>query len=807
MPYAEVSVNSPIARRLTFSYTIPSDLSINIGQAVWVPFGNKVLQGIVLEINQYPFFEQTREIVGVIGENPLLSPKQVELARWLSEYYLCPVFDAVALMLSPGFERKAITYISATLTADEYDLSFLSLPQRKVMEAIRKQDRIKLGQLERLLGKKRAQETISQLIAYKLVNKSHQIEPERIKPKKGQFLNLAVDAERVKRVIAKLYERGAVRQATLLELIIASGSVSRTEAIKNTGCQTYTIRALEKKGLISVKTIELRRHPIDYRSIKQSLPLKLTAKQQEVIDTITKSLLQNKGTTFLLHGVTGSGKTEVYLQALASAIKLGKKGIVLVPEISLTPQTIERFAGRFPQKVAVIHSRLSLGEQFDQWQQIKDGRFDIIVGVRSAVFAPLADIGLIIIDEEHEWSYKQNTSPRYHARNVALKIAELNKAVIILGSATPDIETYYNTQIGNYKLIELPERITPKEGSDLPHVELVDMKAELKAGNRSIFSRSLKKAIEKVIDKREQVILFFNRRGAANFIQCRSCGLVMLCHRCQVSLKYHLIDNILVCHQCNYRLPVPQSCPNCHSQRIKFIGFGTQKLESETVLLFPRAKVLRWDSDVIHSKYSHQDILNSFRKHEADILIGTQMITKGLDLPLVTLVGVVSADTELNLPDFRAGERSFQLISQVAGRAGRGTVSGKVIIQTFYPQHYAIQASIKHDYSAFYNKEISYRYQFNNPPYSQMVRLIYSHTNHTHCHREAERMRRLLIAEMDAAGINDINLIGPAPAFIQRLRGRFRWQLILRGILVSNFLSRLDIPLGWVVDVDPLGLA
>ncbi|UCE98425.1 MAG: primosomal protein N', partial [Dehalococcoidia bacterium] len=796
MPYAEVSVNSPIARRLTFSYSIPSGLVINIGQAVWVPFGNKILQGIVLEINQYPSVEQTRDIISVIGENPHLSPKQVALARWLSEYYLCPVFDAVALMLSPGFERKTITYISATVTAYEYDLSSLSLPQRKVMEAIRKQDRIKLGHIEKLLGKKRAQETISQLTAYKLVNKDHQIEPERIKPKKGQFLNLAVDSEKAKREIAMLYKRGAVRQAALLGFIVTSGSVSRAEAIKYTGCETNTIRALEKNGLILVKTTELNRHPIDYRSIEQSSPIKPTKKQQKAIDTITKSLQQNKRTTFLLHGVTGSGKTEVYLQALASAIKLGKKGIVLVPEISLTPQTIERFAGRFPQKIAVIHSRLSLGEQFDQWRQIKDGRFDIIIGVRSAVFAPLTDIGLIVIDEEHEWSYKQNTSPRYHTRNVALKIAEINKAVVILGSATPDLETYYNAQRGNYKIIDLPERITPKEGSNLPHVELVDMKAELKTGNRSMFSRSLKEAIEKAVNNREQVILFFNRRGAANFVQCRHCGLVILCRRCQVSLKYHLIDNILVCHQCNYRLPTPQSCPSCYSQRMKFMGSGTQKLEKETAILFPRAKILRWDSDVIHGKYSHQDILNSFRKHEADILIGTQIITKGLDLPLVTLVGVVSADTELNLPDFRAGERSFQLISQVAGRAGRGAVSGKVIIQTFYPQHYAIQASIKHDYTAFYNKEISYRYQLNNPPYSQIVRLIYSHINNTRCQCEAERMRKLLITKMDAAGINDISLIGPAPAFIQRLRGRFRWQLILRGKRVSAFLSLLDIPLG-----------
>jgi primosomal protein N' (replication factor Y) len=379
--------------------------------------------------------------------------------------------------------------------------------------------------------------------------------------------------------------------------------------------------------------------------------------------------------------------------------------------------------------------------------------------------------------------------------------------VVVLGSATPDVETYYHAQRGDYKLIELPERVTPREGSALPRVELVDMKDELKAGNRSIFSRSLKTAIDKAIGNKEQVILFFNRRGAANFIQCRSCGEVVQCRRCQVSLKYHSVEEILICHQCNYRLPVPQTCPHCHSQRLKFLGSGTQKLEREAGIIFPRARILRWDSDAIHNKYSHQEIMNCFRNHEADILIGTQMVAKGLDLPRVTLVGVVSADTGLNLPDFRAGERSFQLLSQVAGRAGRGILGGRVIIQTFYPRHYAIQAALTHSYISFYNKEITYRRQLHNPPFSRIVRLIYSHTNDALCQREAERMKRLLAAEMDAAGTGDISLIGPAPAFIQRLRGRFRWQLILRGINVSTFLSRVDIPLGWAVDIDPIGSA
>ena len=806
MPYAEVSVNSPIARRQTFSYAIPKGLSIDIGQAVWVPFGDKVLQGIVLELSQHPSVEQTRDIIGVIGDNPLLSPARVKLARWLSEYYLCPLSDAVAPMLPPGFERKTITLISATAAAGDYDLSSLTPPQHQVIEIARKQDKISLRQLEKLLGKKRAQATISQLVSRNLIKRSYQLEPVRVKPKQEQFLNLAIDAAKARQEAASLRSRRATRQAALLSLLVKTSPISRTEAITITGCQADTVRALVKKGLITVQNIEVKRQPIDYNDIKPTSPLKLATKQQEAVEAIKKSLQHNEATTFLLHGVTGSGKTEVYLQALAEVLKMGKQGIVLVPEISLTPQAIERFAGRFPHKVAVIHSHLSLGEQFDQWRQIRDGEFDIVIGARSAIFAPLPDLGLIIIDEEHEWSYKQDISPRYHARSVALKLAELSQAVVILGSATPDVETYYYAQKGDYKLIELPERITPRKGSALPRVDLVDIKDELKAGNRSIFSRSLKTAIDEAIDNKEQVILFFNRRGAATFIQCRSCGIALQCRRCQVSLKYHSVEDILVCHQCNNRLPVPQACPHCHSQRLKFLGAGTQKLEREASFTFPGARILRWDSDAIHSKHSHQEIMNSFRKHEADILIGTQMVAKGLDLPRVTLVGVVSADTGLNLPDFRAGERSFQLLSQVAGRAGRGILGGRVIIQTFYPRHYAIQAALKHDYTSFYHKEIAYRRQLHNPPFSQIVRLTYSHTNDDLCHREAERMKRLLTAEIDAAGIGGISLVGPAPAFIQRLRGRFRWQLVVRGFEVSTFLSRVDIPPGWVVDVDPLGL-
>ncbi len=804
MPYAEVSVNSPIARRQLFSYSIPCGMNIDIGQAVWIPFGSQVLQGIVISLSQYPSVEQTRDIIGVIGQKPLLSPSRIALARWISDYYLCPVFDALSPMLPPGFERKSLTFVSAT--AKNPEMESLTPPQRQVMKLLEKNKSIDLRRLEKLMGKKKAQATVSQLAARNYINRNYDIQPPRVKPKQIDFVSLAIDKTEALQTAAGMRGKRAFKQAALLGLLAQSDTLSTAEARKQSGCQTSTIKALADKGLLKIWKEEITRDPIDYAGIEITSPLKPSPSQQNAINAITESLRRNKADTFLLHGVTGSGKTEVYLQALAAALKMGRQAIVLVPEISLTPQTIERFAGRFPHRVAVLHSRLSLGEQFDQWRQIEEGKFDIVVGPRSALFAPLPNPGLIVVDEEHEWSYKQDTSPRYHAGNVALKLAGLNKAAVVLGSATPNVESYYKALNGKYKLLELPERVSSCGNAVLPQAEVVDMKEELKSGNRGIFSRSLKTAIEKAIASRQQVILFFNRRGAATMIQCRSCGYVMQCKRCHSSLNYHSAENALVCHHCSYKTFVPQECPNCHGKRLKFTGSGTQKLEQETALAFPQARILRWDSDAISNRHSHQQILDAFRQHRADILIGTQMVAKGLDLERVTLVGVISADSGLSLPDFRAGERVFQLLAQVAGRAGRGALDGRVIIQTFLPQHYTIRAALGHDYASFYQQEIAYRKQLNNPPFSRIVRLTFSHINETACQKEAGRLKKLLDAEMDAAGISSIRLIGPAPAFVPRLRGRYRWQLVIKGGDINTLLSRIDIPRGWAIDVDPLGL-
>jgi len=811
MRYAEICVNSSFAQRRTFSYSIPSPLNIEIGQAVWVPFGEKLLQGVVFELSDFPAFEETKEIADVIEPRPVLSPAHVSLAHWISQRYLSSLFDAVALMLPPGFERKALTFISIAPISDDFDVSSLNADQKKGFHLVKKAGKASLRMLEKTLGQKTAQRVVSQLVRRGLIIRSYELEPIKARPKVEYYLSLIIDTTQVKDEIAALYRKRATKQAALLEFLVQQPEpVSLAEARRGVGCDKTTVDALIQRGFINLDQVEVRRDPLSARTINLSYPLALTATQEKAVQTVNLSLKQEvngQPKVFLLHGVTGSGKTEVYLQALAETVSAGKRGIVLVPEIALTPQTIERFASRFQGKVAVLHSQLSLGERFDEWQRIRNGEVDVVIGPRSAVFAPQPDLGLIVVDEEHEWTYKQHEpSPRYHTRDVAVKLAELTGATVVLGSATPDVGTYYNTQIGDYHLLQLPERVTPEESSPLPEVEVVDMREELKAGNRNMFSRSLSRAINKAVTNGEQVMLFLNRRGAATFIQCRDCGFVLTCRRCEIPLTYHLTEDALLCHQCNYRIPVPQICPRCQSKRIKFLGVGTQKLEQEAASVFPGARLLRWDSDTTRGKNSHQEILDRFCSRQADILIGTQMITKGLDLPRVTLVGVVNADTTINIPDFRSGERTFQLLSQVAGRAGRGILGGQVIIQTYSPEHYAVQAAAGHDYTLFYEKEIDYRRQLKNPPFSQLASLIYTHTNNKACQREAGRIWRLLSEEMDSQGLADLAIIGPAPAFFHRIRGRYRWQLLLRGTDPAAFLSPIPFPQGWTIDIDPVGL-
>ncbi len=809
MNYAEVAVNSP-GSRSTFCYAIPPGLNISAGQAVWVPFGSRVIQGIVLRLSDEPSVEETKEIAGIVTDFPLLSPIQIKLAQWISEHYFAPLFDALALMLPPGFERRAITCFQ--LTDSQVDLP-LTPEQRQILHIMRREGKTSLAELEKAIGKRKARQITDQLLDRQLITKTLELEKAKIKPKTLPYIKLIADREEIEAEKARLDKSRAYKQAELLEFLTGQTQpISISELRKRLNSSLATIKALESRHLVSVERLRVRRDPLSHLSPTTSPAPVLTSSQQtaweSIQDVIVKEARQSSSPpVFLLFGVTGSGKTEIYLRALAQVIAAGKRGICLIPEIALTQQTVERFANRFPGRVAVLHSGLSLGEQFDEWQWIVEGNCDVVIGPRSALFAPLANLGLIIIDEEHEWTYKQeDKSPRYHARDVAIELAQLSDTVVILGSATPDIGSFHKAQQGEYYLVELKERITPRGYSPLPEVSIVDLREELKAGNTSLFSRSLLAAMEETLAQGEQIILFLNRRGTATFVRCRNCGFVFRCPRCSIALTYHSVEKKLICHRCRYSIPIPQSCSRCSRRNLRFLGIGTQRIEEEARHFFPEARLLRWDKDVITRRYAHEELLKHFRDHKADVLIGTQMIAKGLDLPQVTLAGVISADTGLNFPDFRSSERTFQLLCQVAGRAGRGVKAGKVIIQTYSPENYIIEAAAKHDYLGFYYKEIDYRRKYNYPPFSQLVRLVYSHTNEELCHREVERVHRLILDERARADIIDFDIIGPVPTFAFRARGRYRWQLFLRGPDSTRMLSRLTLPRGWTIDVDPVGM-
>ncbi|MFI5268102.1 MAG: primosomal protein N', partial [Chloroflexota bacterium] len=560
------------------------------------------------------------------------------------------------------------------------------------------------------------------------------------------------------------------------------------------------LKQLVERGLAEVVS-EVDEPPPLVPETAQILPLRLTKAQDEALAAIE----QGEG-VFMLHGVTGSGKTEVYLQAISATLGRGQQALLLVPEISLTPQTIARCASRFPGRVAVLHSALTQRQRYGEWRRIHQGLVDLVIGPRSALFAPLKHLGLIVMDEEHDWTYKQEQSPRYHARETAIKLAALIGAKVILGTATPDLGSYYRAQKGIFTLLPLPERINTPPGARsspgwLPPVRIVDMRQELQAGNRGIFSRDLQEQLRATLLKKEQSILFLNRRGANTFVMCRECGHVLECQDCLLPYTFHSVGNRLMCHNCGRAVRPPERCPECASMRIRYFGLGTQRVAEEIEALLPQARVLRWDRDTARTREDHERTVDAMREHHADILVGTQMVAKGHDLPLVTLVGVISADALLQLPDFRSAERTFQLLTQVAGRAGRGPGGGSVLIQTYNPQHPTLAMASRHDFHAFFRTEIQFRKRLGYPPFSHVVKFVYSHISVEKCQREA----RLLFNQLEERIANldpPIHLTGPLPPYLEKSHGKFRWQILARGRDVKPVLLT-DLPAGWTIDVDP----
>src|SRR5438093_451784 len=818
MPFAEVAVNAAAPLRQTFTYRIPDGLPIEPGQAVYVPFGSRTLQGIVVEGSDSASVAQTRDISAIIDVRPLLSPAHLQLARWLSNYYLAPLFDCVSLMLPPGFKRRPLVMLRPLASTEELPHLKLTDLQETVLRRAIERGETEAEQLRRELELKGAPSAIAALIKRGFLQRSYRLARPQIAPKVVHQLRLNAPESEVLARIKDLREDGApraLRRSLVLEALADEGALPLPRA-RDLGLTPALLRDLEAEGLACVEDVTVVRDPLAGRVFPYREPPALTADQQRACAAIVRALASDpprRGpNTFLLHGVTGSGKTEVYLAALDRAVALGKRAIVLVPEISLTPQTVRRFAERFPGQVAVMHSRLSLGEHFDMWHEIRDGRYAVVVGPRSALFAPQPDLALVIMDEEHEWTYKQQDgSPRYHALRAAEELCALTGAILVLGSATPDVESRFRADDGAFRLLELPERLLRADDGSiragpLPEVDVVDLREELKAGNRSIFSRPLAAAMHRALDAREQAILFLNRRGTASFIQCRDCGYVPECRSCAVALTYHESEDALVCHYCRRKQPLPVRCPECKGDRIRQVGLGTQRVEDEVRRAFPDARTLRWDRDVTRGRDSHEAILARFVAHEADVLIGTQMIAKGLDMPLVTLVGVVTADTALHLPDFRATERTFQLLEQVAGRAGRGPRGGRVIIQTYTPENHAIQSVRRHDYDSMYERDIEFRRNLGYPPFGRLVRLTFAHTGAAYSQEQAAAMASRLTQERDRQGLPNLDILGPAPAFVPRVRGRWRWNVVLRGADPVALIREMQFPRGWTVDVDPASL-
>ncbi|MDD4239315.1 MAG: primosomal protein N' [Desulfotomaculaceae bacterium] len=705
--YAEIIVDLAVRKTdHVFHYAVPQEFEdvLQIGSRVLVPFRERQLAGYVVGFGLPESQVHIREIAGILDEEPVFSLELLELARWMSESYLCSTAEALQRIISPRLQVKS--------------------------------------------GR----------------------EVRRIIP--------ALAGEELEQIVASMSR--APRQAAVLRAAMASPGLSVKELAATAETTSKTVKLLVDKGYLAAvkKTASQDTSGYDGPQFAAGYgALQLNADQTTALEQIEAALKNGKFNTFLLHGVTGSGKTEVYLRAIAAALQEGRQAVALVPEIALTPQMIELFQARFGSLVAVLHSGLAGTARYQAWRRVKSGEAPVVLGTRSAVFAPMPRPGLFIIDEEHESTYKQDDHLRYHAREVALKRAQQSGSVVILGSATPSLESYLRAGKGGlYHLLELPARIG---NHPLPPVQVVDMREEIRRGNRGIFSLSLIEAISRRLERHEQVILFLNRRGYANFVVCRECGLVLKCPSCDISLTYHL-DGRLRCHYCNYSITLPTLCPKCSSKNIRHFGVGTQKVEEEARRLFPQAKILRMDSDTTSRRGSHERIINSFRDGHTDILIGTQMIAKGLDLPKVTLVGVINADTTLHMPDFRAAERTFQLLTQVAGRAGRGSLAGEVQVQTYTPEHYSIIAAAAHDYESFYRSEAPVRRALGYPPFNHLARLLLTYADEEILTKGALLAKELLEKIVTSCN-HPIEVLGPAPAPLSRIKGQFRWQLVLKG--------------------------
>ncbi len=813
---AKVIVDVPAKQtNRAFDYFIPLHLQpwLDIGSRVAVSFGSRLLQGFVVDIQEQTDLDVTtlKEVVEVLDVTPPLTKELVELATWMSRTYVCPEVITLQAMLPRALKAKYERHVQCNPHAwqniAEYDVL-----QQMIMQFITSKSVVKMEALLRQFPHESA--VVKQMIVTGMLIEEQMIK-DQLARKTIHVVTCSVPWDDLPAIIEQLSSKARKQREVLTYFLTHQQDIPMSELTQKLKASASTIHSLADAHYLQVKEMEVQRDPYAHREFPYMPPQTLTEEQQKVFEPIQQQLWAQKFKVFLLYGVTGSGKTEVYLQAIQICLDLNQQAIMLVPEISLTPQMVERFKGRFGDKVAVWHSRLSAGERYDEWRKIRRNQVDIVIGARSAIFAPFQHIGLIVIDEEHEATYKQEDSPKYHTRDVAIKRAQAHQASVILGSATPSLESIYQaklavaqapaikpsshapeplapvilSQLANkqpYTLLTLHSRV---ENRPLPYVHVVDMRTELKDGNRSMFSRPLHRAIEARLARQEQTILLLNRRGYATFVMCRSCGFVCNCPNCEVSLTYHQVNQSLRCHYCGYAEQMVSACPQCASEHIRHFGTGTQRVEEELSRLFPGIRIIRMDVDTTNEKGAHEKWLTKFARREADVLLGTQMVAKGLDFPDVTLVGVIAADSSLNIPDFRSSERTFQLLTQVAGRAGRHHKEGEVFIQTYSPEHYIIQSASQHDYRAFARQELNLRSKLHYPPYCRLVLITLSHEQVDFlvkiAHAFAKRLIELTLPQHPTEQ-EHVEVLGPVASPLSRIKDRYRFQCVVKYAGESN---------------------
>ena len=804
--YAEVVVDARTGKPGdTFTYSVPPHLNVGPGHLVRAPFGPRTLPGVVTGLLETPNVDYTRPIASLVEEQPVLSPERIELGRWVARYYRASLFDALAPMLPPGMRGGARTHVQAATEPPHGTEERLPRGAQRLLAYLRANPRPhRVAALTATLGPW-VRNAVRALVEAGAA--SEWLSEPRRKPRVQRKTWLAPEVSAATlRTVAEQQQRAPRRAALLRGLACSPAGLPVAEARKQYG-RTAVARVIDE-GLASLRPAP---PPADVAPRAALLP---TPEQQRALSSLKHAMDDPSAAprVWLLHGATGSGKTEVYLQAIAHCLAKGRRAIALVPEVALTPQATQRFEERFPGRVGLLHSRLTPARLRDEWWRIFRGERSVVVGPRSALFAPVDDLGLIVLDEEHEWTYKQSDAqPHYHARDVAERLAALTGAVVVLGSATPDVVTAWRAGQGAIGKLSMPARIE-RSGAPtaLADVTIVDMRAELREGNRSIFSRLLQERLRDTLAAGRQAVLFLNRRGAASVVACRGCGSVMRCARCSTPLTYHNAPGSggrLRCHHCGRTRAEPRRCPGCRSVHIRYLGLGTQRIVDEVGRIAPGARVLRWDSDTASGSGAHERLLRAFADGMADVLVGTQMVAKGLDVPTVDLVGVVLADIGIHMPDFRAAERTFQLLTQVAGRAGRGPEAGYAVVQTYLPDHYAVRAAAGQDYAAFYATEMEHRRTQGNPPYGRLARLLYDgHSDRQTAFNQAQQLAgrlRRTVREWDMRGVD---VVGPAPTYPPRIRNAWRWQLLIRAPRPHLLLDKVSIPPAWRVDVDPVNI-